>query len=412
MLAGLPSLSSRRLAVRLTSDALRQVRGGHPWVYAEAITSVSDPDAAPGTLAVVFDASRKFAAIGLWDPSSPIRIRILHHGRPKAIDRTHWSEVVTRALELRRGLAETATSGFRLFNGENDGTGGLIVDRYAETLVCKVYSTAWLPHLGDVLDALETELRPERIVLRLGRLAAEDPTTAAVGLTDGITVLGVAPTAPVLFAENGLTFEADVVAGQKTGHFLDQRDNRAHIGREAEGASVLDVFSCTGGFSVYAAAGGAAHVHSVDLAAPAIAATIRNFAHNRHRTQSTHHATTVGDAFEVMAELGRRGERYDIVVVDPPSFASRAAERDGALRAYRKLTELALPLVRNGGRLLQASCSSRVTEDDLRSTVLAAARSQGCSIVDQRVFGHAVDHPVTFPQGQYLKAISGIVDRT
>lgn len=148
-------------------------------------------------------------------------------------------------------------------------------------------------------------------------------------------------------------------------------------------------------------------MHSVDIAAPAIASAKKNMLHNRDVAGSARHETTVGDAFDVMQRLGDKGEMYDLVVIDPPSFASRSSERDGAIRAYRKLSELGLPLVRPGGRLLQASCSSRVTEDDLTATVLAAARSQGRIVNDKVVTGHAVDHPIGFPQGRYLKALSG-----
>ena len=407
MISDLPDIAERRLAVRLTPDAFRQVRGGHPWVYEQAITSVSDAHAKPGSLAVIFDADRKFAAIGLWDPASPIRIRVLHAGKkPRQIDAAFWTETVERAYRARGHLGRQETTGYRLLHGENDGVGGLVVDRYENTLVVKVYSEAWLPHLNNVLAALVATTNPLRIVLRLGRLAAGSSSVQAAGLTDGMVILGSQPEGPVLFTENGLTFEADVIDGQKTGHFLDQRDNREFIRSVSDGARVLDVFSCTGGFSVHAAAGGASHVHSVDLAAPAIETAKRNMALNRESAGVAKHRTTVGDAFDVMDRLGAQMEQYDIVIIDPPSFASRASERDGAIRAYRKLVELGLPLVAKGGRLLQASCSSRVTEDDLVATVNAAIRTQGRHTTSEQIFGHAADHPVTFPQGRYLKAIS------
>ena len=409
MIDDLPCVPERRLAVRLTPDAFRQVRGGHPWVYAEAITSVSNGGGAAGTLAVVFDKDRQFAAIGLWDPHSPIRLRILHAGKPKTIDDAYWASVVERAARTRHILAGRGTTGWRLLHGENDGTSGLVIDRYDTTIVCKIYSAAWLPHLNSVLEAVRASMDVERIVLRLGRLAAQDKAVQAAGLRDGMTVYGPESDQPVLFTENALIFEADVVHGQKTGHFLDQRDNRQLIGSVAKGARVLDVFSCTGGFSVHAAAGGATHVHSVDISEPAIATSKRNMAHNATAVSSARHETTVGDAFEVLDRLVHRAQQYDIVIVDPPSFASKQSERDGAIRAYRKLTELALPLVAPGGRLLQASCSSRVTEDDLVSTVQSAARGQARPLHEVQITGHALDHPVGFPQGKYLKAITAIV---
>ena len=406
-LPALPVLPDSRLSVRLTKDALRQVRGGHPWIYGESIVSVSNEDAPAGTLAVIFDDKRKFAAIGLWDPSSPIRIRVLHAGPPRQIDDAFWDDVVTRAHAARQGLAAAKTTGWRWINGENDGIGGIIVDRYDQTLVVKVYTPAWLPHLRAILDALIRVDQPLRIVLRLGRSMEQSPEAGEAGLSDGMVIFGPDVFDVVEFEENGLRFGADVINGHKTGHFLDQRDNRAVVGSLAEGADVLDVFCCTGGFTVHAAAGGAKSVHSVDISAPAVATVTDNLASNG--LEHVRHRQSVGDAFEVLASLGESGERYDVVIVDPPAFASRASERDRAIRAYRKLTELSLNVLRPGGQLFQASCSSRVTENDLVGTVRSAVHGRGRNLGSVDVYGHAIDHPVTFPQGAYLKAILGVV---
>ena len=411
MIADLPTVPERRLAIRITPDALRQVRSGHPWVYGKAIVSNSDTSAPPGTLAVIFDSDRNFAAIGLWDPRSPIRIRILHVGKPTQINDDFWKALVHKAASKRSALAGSGTTGWRLLHGENDAISGIVVDRYADTLVCKVYSESWLPHLNHVLEAMHQVMEPERIVLRLGRLAAASTSVINAGLTDGMVIHGDKVDGPVEFLENGLRFHADVLDGQKTGHFLDQRDNRQHVRKHVEssaggGVSVLDVFSCTGGFSVYAAAGGATRVHSVDIAVPALETAKANMSLNKELVSKATHVVTAGDAFEVMADLGASGQTFDVVVVDPPSFASNASERDGAIRAYRKLAELATPLVTSGGHLLQASCSSRVTEDDLVATVHSAIRSHNRTVRSEQIFGHAIDHPVEFAQGRYLKAIA------
>ncbi len=199
--------------------------------------------------------------------------------------------------------------------------------------------------------------------------------------------------------------------GQKTGHFLDQRDNRALVRGLAANCDVLDVFCSTGGFAVNAAAGGARSVHMIDLSAPAIAAAERNIAHNLrlHEVRDCAVLTTVGDAFEVLDQLGRRAERdadrYDVVVLDPPSFAMSQANVERALRAYAKLTRLGVALLRPGGVLVQASCSSRVTADDFYATVFDAARRADRPLREIRRTGHAVDHPIGFPQGAYLKAL-------
>ena len=210
----------------------------------------------------------------------------------------------------------------------------------------------------------------------------------------------------MLFTEGGLTFEADVRSGQKTGHFLDQRANRMRVGRLSADRDVLDMFASTGGFSVHAAAGGARSVHSVDISAPTLAIAERNMALNADRVEVTActHTTEVGDAFDVMIALARAGADYDIVIIDPPSFAQKQSSIDVAVRAYTRLTHIGLRLVRPGGIFMQASCSSRVSADLFYATVLDAADAAGRELRQMVRTGHDIDHPVTFPEGAYLKA--------
>ncbi len=410
----------------MTPDALRRVRAGHPWIYDRSVLDAGD-HAAPGDLAVVFDDRRRFAAIGLWDPASPIRVRVLHAGRPVTVDAAFWESRLVEALERRRPLVDDATTtGWRWLHGEADGTGGLVLDRYDGTLVAKVYSAAWLPHLRTVLPLARDLVGADRVVVRLARTMAGDPALAAAGIADGSVVAGPPVLEPVPFLEHGLAFVADVVAGQKTGHFLDQRDNRALVGalvaeQAAAGRApeVLDVFCCTGGFSVHAAAGGAGLIRSVDLASPALATTRANVARNRHlpAVAAAVHETEEGDAFEVLAAHAAAGRRWDVVIVDPPSFAPRADAVDRARRAYAKLTHLALDVVRPGGLLVQSSCSSRVRPADFYATVTGAAADAGATLAEVARTGHALDHPgsaprVVFDEGTYLKTlVARVVDR-
>lgn len=393
-----------RVAVRVTDDARRWVRSGHPWVFADSVVHEA-PGGTVGDLAVVFDRKRAFQGIGLYDPGSPIRVRVLHQGRPTPIDPRWWRDRFGQVLE-RRGdlLGSTVTTGVRCVNGENDGLGGLVVDRYAQVAVVKIYTPAWIPHLDTIVPILAELLGVDTVVLRLSRRTARE---APSGITDGMTLVGVAPAGPVRFLEHGLTVEADVVAGQKTGYFLDQRDNRRRVGEACRGARVLDVFCAGGGFTVAAAAGGAASVLSVDIAEPALEATRRNLAlnHDREPVRACRHTTRRGDAFTVMADLVAAGERFDVVVVDPPSFAHDQAGVRTALGAYGRLTDLAVRLVRDGGLLVQASCSSRVTADEFQATVERAATRAGVGLDGVRRTGHPVDHAVGFPQGAYLKAV-------
>ena len=245
---------------------------------------------------------------------------------------------------------------------------------------------------------------PAALVLRLARTMGDQ---RLFGLSEGMALIGEAPTAPVLFRENGLTFEADVVGGQKTGHFLDQRENRALVGSMSAGMRVLDIFAATGGFGVYAAAGGATRVTSVDQSEPTLAAAERNFAHNDALPNVRHceHDSMIGDAYEVMDRLIQRRKHYDIVVVDPPAFAQRKSNIDRALHAYGQLTQRAVQLTRPDGVLVQASCSSRITDEQFYATVRGSAQRAGYDLAELRRTGHAVDHPVTFAQGGYLKAL-------
>lgn len=390
--------------MRVTGDALRWIRSGHPWVYEDSITSEAD-GGRPGDLAVVFDRRRRFRAIGLFDPTSPIRVRILHRGEPTPIDEDWFArrlgDVIGRRFEV---FDPSVTNGWRAVAGENDGLPGLVVDRYADVAVVKIYTPAWIPLLPTIVPAAAELLDADTVLLRLSR---NSEAHVPDGIDDGTALLGSVPAEPVRFRENGLTVEADVVAGQKTGWFLDQRDNRRRVRALAEGARVLDVFSAAGGFTLAAAAGGARSVMSVDISGPALDATRRNLEHNRDlpTVRACHHETRRGDAFGIMEDLAATAETFDIVIVDPPSFASNEASIAGALRAYTRLTERAIALLRDGGLLVQASCSSRVDPGAFETAVRTGAERSGAELHDLRRFGHAPDHPVGFRHGEYLKAV-------
>lgn len=408
-LARIPGPSTRHIAVRVVPAAERALRRGHPWLYAESIRQQSH-EGAPGDLGVVFDRKGRFLAVGLYDPHSSIRVRVLQHSEPAPIDREWFAERLaaarTRRAPLRDRPPDARTTGYRLVHGENDGLPGLVVDRYEETLVIKLYTAAWIPHLRDVLAALGGIAPAERLVLRLGRGTLERPQVLH-GLEDGLVLSGPPLVGALRFWENGLRFEADPVRGQKTGFFLDQRENRARIEPLAEGKDVLNVFAYTGGFSVYAARGGARHVVDVDASAPALAAAERNMAHNRHipAVARATHETVVEDAFEALVRMGEEVRRFDVVIVDPPAFARRSDQRDGALSAYRSLTHLSLGVLSPAGTLVQASCSSAIDAETFFDAVHGAARHAGRPLRELGRTGHPVDHPIAFPEGAYLKCV-------
>ena len=411
LLDGLPEPPERRLAIRVTPDALRRIRSRHPWVYDRSIESVNHDDGAPGDIGIVFDKHRKFAAIGLWDPNSPIRLRMIHVGDPVTIDAAWFARRIAESVARRQMLFDRHVGsgravhgpGYRAVNGENDGLPALVVDVYDHVAVIKLYSEIWYPHLRGVVAGVLAATGADTVVVRLSRHLE---TLDTHGLDDGDVIVGEVPDGPILFSEGDLTFEADVQRGQKTGHFLDQRLNRLAVGKLAGGKRVLDVFASTGGFTVHAAAGGATAVHAVDASAPTLAIARRNLDHNANvpAVAACEVSFEVADAFDAMGALGRSGRRFDLVIVDPPSFAQKAATVGRARAAYAKLTKLAIGLIEDGGILVQASCSSRVTPTDFFETVTEAAADHGATFTELRRTGHDIDHPVTYDEGEYLKA--------
>ncbi len=397
----LPSPSAKRIALRITPPAERALRQGHPLVFDHSIT-VQSHKGAPGDLAVIFDDKRRFLAIGLYDPASPIRVRILQSRDSAVINADWFQNKLSSAALVRAALDETNTTGYRLVHGENDGLPGLIIDRYAEALVLKLYTPAWVPHLKDFCEALAQVSPSTHLILRLNR-SLQKQTEFLYGLTDGMTITPHTPPSLILFKENGLTFESDPIHGQKTGFFLDQRDNRARVEKLSKDRSVLNVFAYTGGFSVYAARGGATKIVSVDISAPAIEAAVRNMAYNK--LPASTHETIAEDAFEVLARMESQKRLFDLVIIDPPMFAQSEKQVEGALSAYRKLTRLGLSVLRQGGTLVQASCSSRVDADSFFESIHQSAREAGRKLTEIERTGHALDHPIRFKEGAYLKCL-------
>ncbi len=392
--------------MRVTPEAARAIKRGHPWLFESAVTQQSFAGH-PGDLAVIFDNKRRFLAIGLFDPHSPIRVRILQAGKPASIGREWFQDKIISACNLRAPLlaqpAPEQTTGCRLIHGENDGLPGLVLDRYENTLVLKLYTPIWLPHLRDILPALPAA---DRIIVRFSRLLASKPQDL-FGLAEGMVLSGSPLKGPVLFWENGLRFETDPLRGQKTGFFFDQRDNRSEVERLAAGREVLDVFAYTGGFSVYAARGGARRVVSVDTNGAGLAAAKRNWAHNRQAPNAgeSEHTTLAEDAFEVLARLAAQGHHFDMVILDPPAFAQKNKHIDRALAAYRRLTILGISVLKKDGILVQASCSSRVKAEEFFKQIHLSAAKTERSLVELARTYHALDHPISFPEGAYLKCL-------
>lgn len=393
-------MAANRLHIRLKPGVEGKIRSGHPWVYADSILEQNRPGEF-GETVIIFDKKDKFLGFGLYDAESPIRVRLLHVGKPLQVTEEWWKTRLHESISKRERLFGPETNGYRLINGENDGWPGLVLDRYANSLVVKLYTSWWLPMLPR-FQAWLGELHPEcdRLVLRLSR-NVQAKARADFKLEDGALLSGSKPESPILFMENGNYFEADVLQGQKTGFFLDQRENRHHVGQLAQGKTVINTFSFTGGFSVYAAKGGALKVIDIDISKHALEGACRNFAHNglataKHETIQTN----VFDWFE-----NQQKPLCDLLVIDPPSLAKREVEKLGAIKAYSRLAAQGSRILRKNGILVAASCSAHVPAEDFFQTVLKSVTNSGRKFKELQRREHPADHPAEFMEARYLKCI-------
>ncbi len=389
-----------RLRVSPTAESI--LRSGHPWLFAGSVRE-QNREGDCGELAIVFDRNDCFLAVGLYDPDSPLRLRVLHAGKPTAIDAAWWRARLESTLARRRPLFDATTTGFRWMNGESDGWPGLVLDRYDTALVLKIYTAAWLPRLTEILGLILEALAPERVVLRLSRNIQEQ-ALSKFQRRDGEVLHGTAPDGAVIFLENSVRFEAEVLRGQKTGFFLDQRENRRRVGELARGREVLNAFSFSGGFSLYAARGGATATTDLDISTHALESAKRNFALNQAdaNTARCRHETVQADTFEWLRGTRRQ---FGLIVLDPPSLAKRETERDGAIAAYGRLATDGIARLLPGGVLLAASCSAHVTADEFFAAVRQVAQRSKRPFTELTTTGHAPDHAATFLEAQYLKAI-------
>ncbi|MFD2550838.1 class I SAM-dependent rRNA methyltransferase [Bizionia sediminis] len=387
---------STRLAVKLNANAERSVVQGHPWVFENSIEKLNKKGEM-GQVAVIFrKRDNAFIGVGLFDPSSPIRIKILHSGLPKIINATFFETAINDAFKKRATLLKTNTTSYRLLFGENDGFPGLIADVYSSVLVVKLYSEIWLPYLPTIVKNLIQVSGVSTVVLRLSRHLQQ--TTKRV--TDGSVIYGSLAQEVVPFTEHGVQFSANVIKGHKTGYFLDHRHNRQRVGALSRGKTVLDVFSYAGGFSVHALANQATSVTSLDISKQALNVAVANGKLNAYTGK---HYTIAGDAFTEMKQLIQAGKTYDIVVIDPPSFAKQQSEIALAKKKYRQLALLGMQLTAFKGILVLASCSSRILAEAffaINHNALSGTKRPFKVILKT---GHDVDHPIGFAEGAYLK---------
>jgi 23S rRNA (cytosine1962-C5)-methyltransferase len=374
----------------------------HPWVFVGAISDIGGTPAA-GDLVELRTQKGEFVAWGLFNPNSNIRVRLYSWDKSQLPDIELWRTRIDRAIALRQRLyGETDTwRACRLIYSEGDELSGLVVDRYGDTLLVQWTSLALWQQREEILEALRAAVQPRGIWLRTERGMAE---AEGLEMHDAL-VWGEPPERPMVINEHGVQFEVDVVEGQKTGFYFDQRDNRLAVSRLTPGRSVLDVCSYTGGFGITAAAiGGATSVTAIDSSGPALELARRNAELNGviDRFQTIH-----GDALETMLQLRDEGRRFGVVILDPPKMARTRGGLERALKGYLRLNRAAIELVEEDGILVTCSCSGLVDRYMFREVVAQAVLETGRTgqIMEER--SQSADHPVSLacPETEYLKCL-------
>ena len=382
-------INRRRLFLK--SGKERVIANRHPWIFAGAIAKESGPEDA--AIADLVDPAGTTVASGLHSRHSQIRLRALTFGGAELSPAT-IEQRIDAAIRRREKIFSGDTSAARLIHAEGDELSGLVVDRYADMLVIEIANSG-LEQLTDLVTArLRQTLKPRLVYFKndlparkIERLPAE---ARAIGEGEPVTEI----------VENGLRFLVDAREGQKTGFFLDQRDNRALARSIAAGRSVINLFSYTGAFGVYAAAGGAASVENVDSSASAIDMARRN-----HELNGTSATFTVTDAFHFVRERSSSNQFVDFLICDPPAFARNRGDIDRAARGYKDVNLFALRMIKPGGMLMTFSCSGHMSLDLFQKVIFAAALDAGRRVSFVRRLTAGEDHPTSIyaPEGEYLK---------
>jgi len=372
------------------------VRGGNPWIFSQAIERIEPPSLEAGALVSVHDAAGALIGMGYCNPATTIAIRMLAWGETPAIE-----DVVARrlksALGLRKCFIRDDTNAYRLINGDGDGLSGVVVDRFGDVIVVQILTAGADRMRATIVAALNELIRPRAIIER-----SHGAVRKQEGLDDHIAVLAGESVNETIAIENGIKIKIDFEHGQKTGYFLDQRDNRAMAGSIASGARVLDAFCYQGGFSFAALAGGANKVVAVDTSARALEIARQNLELNGHPASAVEFVH--GEAGKFMAETANR---FDLIVLDPPPLARSRGDAERAGRLYVELNAVAMRALAPGGRLMTFSCSTHFRADDFVRAVRFAASNAGRTLRLLAHLGTGPDHPTLLghSEGEYLTGL-------
>jgi 23S rRNA (cytosine1962-C5)-methyltransferase len=385
------------LQIHLKKGREVPVLRGHPWIFSGAIERADDDQENEG-VADVYDYGKNWIARGLYSPKSQIRVRLLTWEK-ETIDENFFLRRFTQALLLREKYAGRSTNAYRLINGEGDFLPGLVVDRYADFFVCQFFTSGMNSFKGDIVSALSALSLAKGIFERSeGRARDEEGLEPAGGV-----LAGDAPPELITVEENSFKFLVDVRRGQKTGFFLDQRDNRVFLSSTARDQKVLNSFSYSGAFSVYAFGGGAREVVSLDSSLPALELAEKNLALNG--LAEAPGELLKGDAFAYLKETDRK---FDLIVLDPPSLAHKRSDVSAATGGYKFLNLHALKRLNPGGLLLTFSCSQHLSIDLFQKVVFGAAVDAARKVSIVKRLGQPADHPTSLhhPEGEYLKGLA------
>ncbi len=377
------------------------VRGGNPWIFSQAIGRVEPADLPAGAFVTVHDSGGDAIGSGYFNPATTIAIRMIAFD-PRTRFETIIRDRIARALELRRRVVGAGTNCYRLLNGDGDGLSGVVIDRYAGAAVVQLLTAGADRMRAGIVAALNDLIAPDAIVERsAGAVRRQE------GLADRTAVIAGATMAETFAIENGIRLAIDLAHGQKTGHFLNQRENRALVGRLARDARVLDAYCHSGGFALATIAGGARHVVAIDSSERALATARRNLELNRHRPGAIE--LVRADAPQLIAEMANRagGDRFGIVVIDPPPLARAARDAAPAGRLYVDLNALAMRIVAPGGFLATFSCSAHFCGEDFIRAVRIAQTKSGRKFRTLARLGPGPDHPTLLghPEGEYLTGL-------
>ena len=380
-----------------------RIVAGHPWVYQGSILRVTTPPT-DGELVQVKDHRQRLLGTGFYNSKSKINIRLIATDRVE-IDAAFFEERIRAALAVRQRHMPGATS-FRVVNAESDLLSGLIVDKYEDVLVLQTSALGMDNHKSTIVAVLQKIFSP-RAILERNELASRK----FEGLPDANGVLAGAHDGPMTIKLNGLSFEVDLREGHKTGMYLDQQANYQAVAQFAQGANVLDCFSFLGGFGLHAAKAGAASVLMLDQSEDAVAAAKRNAEANKVVGVCQFEATNVFDWFKANTKVApheRVIPRYDLIILDPPSFTRNRSSVPDALRGYKELHLRALKLLRPGGVLATFCCSHHVDAELFQDTVLAAAFDQRRVLRRVATYAQSPDHPIlpSIPETEYLKGFA------